>query len=224
MPKHFHRAIDDLMKTLVALSARVEDQVQLALDALHERNTDACDRVIVGDVDVDSEEVHIEEECLKILALHQPVARDLRVVIAVLKINNDLERIGDLAVDIAEHAQRIIANPTIIAKFDFHDMYDRVKSMLHASLDALVGLDTGLARQVILADDEVDDINRRICDDVLSEMKTHGAQAHLLIQYLYISRRLERMADQVTNIAEDIIYMMTGDIVRHGKKLGKYQL
>ncbi len=216
MPKHFHRAIDDLMKRLLSLSSRVEEQVQLSLDALHQRSSDSCDRVIMRDSDIDREEVLIEEECLKILALHQPVARDLRFVIAVLKINNDLERIGDLAVDIVEHAQRIISNPTVLAKFDFHEMYARVKNMLHASLDAMVNLDLGLARQVILADDEVDEMNHRICDQVLTEMKQNGAHAHLLIQYIFISRRLERMADQVTNIAEDIVYLLTGEIVRHG--------
>jgi len=191
MPKHFHRAIEDLMKRLVALSARVEDHVQLALDALQDRNIDTCARVIMNDVEIDREEVLLEEECLKILALHQPVARDLRFVIATLKINNDLERIGDLAVDIAEHAQRIIANPTVIAKFDFRDMYSRVKNMLRCSLDALVNMDMALARQVLQADDEVDEMNRRICDDVLNEMKVQAQHAHLLIQYVYISRRLE---------------------------------
>ena len=221
MPKRFHRAIDDLMKRLVALSARVEDQVQLALDALQERNADSCVRVVMNDADIDREEVLLEEECLKILALHQPVARDLRFVIATLKINNDLERIGDLAVDIAEHAPRIIANPTVVAKFDFRDMYSRVKKMLQCSLDSLVNLDMAMAQKVLLADDEVDDMNRRICDEVLTEMKERNRDSHLLIQYIYISRRLEREADQVTNIAEDIIYLISGDIVRHGKKGGK---
>ncbi len=221
MPKHFHRAIEDLMKLLLELSVKVEYQLHRSLEALQDRDADACERVILEDLEVDRQEVRLEEECLKILALHQPVARDLRFVIAALKINNDLERIGDLAVDIAEHAQRIIANPTVIARFDFSGIYSRVKAMLHTSIDALVNLDIGLARQVLRADDEVDEMNRRICDEVLNEMKIQGEQAHLLIQYIYISRRLERAADQATNIAEDIIYLMSGDIVRHGKSLGK---
>ncbi len=221
MPQHFHRAIEELMKRLIELSTRVESQLQLALTALDERNPSACRQVIRGDVDIDREEVSLEEECLKILALYQPVARDLRIVIAALKINNDLERIGDLAVDIAEHAELIIASPTVFEQFDYRDMYAKVKGMLHTGLDALIQLDADLARQVLRADDEVDEKERLISEQVLNEMKLQGRHAPVLIQYLYIARRLERVADQTTNIAEDIIYLISGDIVRHGKSLGR---
>jgi len=160
-------------------------------------------------------EIDIEEECLKLLALHQPVAMDLRFIVAVLKINNDLERISDLAVNVAERAAFLAARPKIDAPFDFLLMARKAQTMLRMSLDALVNWESSLASQVCAMDDEVDAINREMYNQVKDEIRKHPENLDALIHLLSVSRHLERIADQATNIAEDVIYMVEGKIVRH---------
>ena len=216
MSKHLQKAIENLMKRLIALSAKVEDSVQLALKSLEERDQDIVKRIIAIDEEVDREEIDIEEECLKILALHQPVAIDLRYIIAALKINNDLERIGDLALDIAKHADKIIAEPPLPESFDLSEIHAKTSNMLKTSLDSIINLKAEDAVAVLEGDDEVDDLCRDFGRMVLNHMKSDAEHSHILIQYIYISRRLERIADLATNIAEDVLYMIKGEIVRHG--------
>lgn len=217
MSKHLQKAIENLIKRLVAMSARVEDNVETALKALDERDEKTAQRVIDIDQEIDIEEIDIEEECLKILALYQPVAIDLRYIIAALKINNDLERIGDLAMAIAKHVIRILREPLPPNQFDLNGLFKRVSNMLTKSLDSIVNLNPDLAVEVLKADDEVDRMNKEFEKMVLEKAKEEPEGIYALIQYIYISRRLERIADHATNIAEDVIYLVKGEIVRHGE-------
>jgi phosphate transport system protein len=215
MPKHLQREIENLKKSLLNLGARVETVVHEAIRSIEERDADLAQKIIAEDIDIDHTEVEVEEDCLKILALHQPVAIDLRFIVAVLKINNDLERIGDLAVNIAERSVYLASVPPVRVSFDFSDMSKKTEKMLNQSLDALVNMSSELAHQVCAEDDEVDSINRRMYIKIQGSIKAHPDQIAPLIHLLSVSRHLERIADHATNIAEDVIYMIEGQIVRH---------
>ncbi|MCH7479075.1 MAG: phosphate signaling complex protein PhoU [SAR324 cluster bacterium] len=215
MSVHLQKEIENLKKDVLSLGADVEENVHKAVQSLRKRDSSLAEEIIAADYYIDRREVGLEEECLKILALHQPVAIDLRFVIAVLKINNDLERIGDLAVNIAEQAVFLTSEPPIDIPFDFAGMSDKTKIMLKNSLDALVNMDPKLARAVCAADDEVDAINRKMYGQVQDGIRKKIEQMESLIHYLGVARHLERIADHATNIAEDVIYMVDGEIVRH---------
>jgi phosphate transport system protein len=172
--------------------------------------------VVDGDAAVDQTEVDIEEDCLKLLALYQPVAKDLRFIITVLKVNNDLERIGDLAVNIAERALFLCSQPPVQAPFDLAEMRTEALAMLKKSLDALMRQDVALARQVRTSDDKVDDINREIYSKISAAIRANPDHVERLLSHLSVSRHLERIADHATNIAEDVLYLVEGEIVRHG--------
>jgi len=212
---HMQREIEKLKKLVLSLGADVEEHVHKAVQALQSRNMALAQQIIAADAAVDKFEVYLEEECLKILALHQPVAIDLRFVIAVLKINNDLERIGDLAVNVAERAQYLAAKEPVEIPFDFAGMADKTKLMLKRSLDALVNMDAHEAWEVCAMDDEVDAINRQMYEQVQEGIRRRPDQMPSFIHCLSTSRHLERIADHATNIAEDVIYMVAGEIVRH---------
>ncbi len=215
MAKHLQREIENLKKKILNLSARVEAAVHDSTEAIEERDGDLAQRVIDNDIEIDQQEVEVEEECLKILALYQPVAIDLRFIIAVLKINSDLERIGDLAVNIAERAVFLATQPKPDISFDFVGMARAAQSMLTKSLDALVNLSIELAQEVCASDDAIDAMNREMYIKVQQAILTHPEQIASLIHLLSVSRHLERIADHATNIAEDVIYMIEGQIVRH---------
>jgi phosphate transport system protein len=166
-------------------------------------------------VEIDQMEVDLEEDCLKLLALYQPVASDLRYIIAVLKINNDLERIADLAVNICERAEFLATQKNLPIPFDFTAMSEKTKSMVKRSLDALVNLDATLATEVRMCDDEVDDLHRDMYTKFEDEVRKNPQDIGILLHYLGVSRALERIADHATNIAEDVIYLSQGKIVRH---------
>jgi phosphate transport system protein len=191
--------------------------VSKAVRAVTERDRVLAQKVIDSDTAVDQTEVEIEEECLKILALHQPVALDLRFVIAVLKLNNDLERIADLAVQIAEQVEPLIAEGDRPYPIDVTPMARKAQAMLRRVLDALVERDAEAARRVWAADDEVDALHREVYTRVKLLCRQQPEQANFLIHLLSVSRYLERIADLATNIAEDVIYMTDGEIVRHGR-------
>jgi phosphate transport system protein len=208
--------MENLKRRFLALSAVVEENVQRAIKALVTRDpTLAAEVIRIDDERIDGAEVDVEEECLKILALHQPVASDLRFIICVLKINNDLERVGDKAVNIAERAAYMADTCPVEAPFDIPAMAVKSQSMLKRSLDALVNLDVPLAREVLAEDDEMDCINRNNYLAIQDRMRADAAQVEGMMHYLAVSRQLERIADHATNIAEDVIYMAEGEIVRH---------
>ena len=213
--KHFSRELEKIKKLILSLGAKVEEQVRMATQAVETHDAELAQQIIKSDYDVDEMEVEIEEECLKILALHQPVAVDLRFLIAVIKINNDLERIGDQAVNIAERVDVISKRDLSEFFFDYTAMGEKVQDMLKMSLDALVNMDYDIAYSVVMRDDEVDQIKVDAYDRIKKAMSKHPDKIGYLINLLLISRHLERLADHTTNIAEEVIYLIEGEIVRH---------
>ncbi len=223
MAKHLLREIDNLKKRILTLGMDVEESVRLATQALEDKNYELANKVIEHDIVIDNMEVEVEEECLKILALHQPVATDLRFIIAAMKINNDLERIGDLAVNLAKRARYLSDKPTIEINIDFSGMAYKAKTMLAESLDSLVNLSEALAFKVIQDDEEMDEMNRGVNRRIHEAIKRNPDQVESLLKILSCARHLERIADHATNIAEDVIYMITGEIVRHRTEEGLSQ-
>jgi len=195
----------------------VEDRVRLAAKAIKSKEIFDADRIIKSDYEIDEEEVEIEEECLKILALHQPVAVDLRFLIATIKINSDLERIADETVNIANRVKSMIGNqPNNSILYDYSDMIQKVQEMLKKSLDALVNLDVDVAFKVCLLDDEVDRIHSEMYQQVKQDIVGSPEDVGYLVNMFLISRHLERIGDHATNVAEEVIYLIEGEIIRHG--------
>ena len=206
---------------LLTIGTKVEESLHLALKALERKDPDIATRVIEGDLDIDLAEVDLEEECLEILALHQPVAIDLRHIVATLKINKDLERAGDLAVNIARIAKDLSRESRISIPNDYFLMARKAQSMLKQSLDAFVGMSADEAYQVLSKDDEVDRMRRSLHSAFEARLKEEIALIRPLVRLFLVSRHLERIADLATNLAEEVIYMVTGEIVRHGRKIAR---
>jgi len=219
MSYHLQKEIAALKEKIIYMGTEVEDRVYRATLSLINRNDKMAEAVLAGDQEIDLLEVTIEEDCLKLLALHQPVANDLRFIISVLKINNDLERVGDLAVGIAERSLYLIDQPAITIPFDMSAMMNTVESMLTRSIEALVNQDVQKAYRVRAEDDRVDAMNREMYALVTTEIPKHPEHINILLQNLSISRHLERIADHASNIAEDVIYMVNAEIVRHSPEV-----
>ena len=215
MSKHIRKEIAALKKEILALGAAVEEILYKAMKSLEERDKVLARQVMEEDSAIDQMEVEIEEDCLKVLALHQPVAIDLRLIIAILKINNDLERVGDLAVNIAERSAFLATKEKIEIPPDFMKMSEISRDMLKKSLDALVTEDPALAHKVCGMDDAVDALNREMYILIQDRIKSDPSKMESLIHLLSVSRHLERVADLATNVAEDVIYMIDGEIIRH---------
>ena len=215
MPTHLQREIENVKKRVLHLSALVEDRVQRALEAVLRRDEGVARKIIDSDIEIDTLEVEIEEECLKVLALHQPVAVDLRFLIGAIKLNHDLERLGDQAVSIAKQATHLAGGEKADIPADLPELGRKSVAMLKKSLDAFVNMDQKLARQVCADDDEVDALNRKISSEVQANMRQNPERIGQLLRVLSTSRHLERVADHATNIAEDVVYMTQGEIVRH---------
>jgi phosphate transport system protein len=213
--KHLERDLEQLHRHILALSASVEETIDKAGRALRERRRDLADEVLAGDDDIDRRDVEIEEECLKMLALHQPVAIDLRRIATVLKINSDLERIGDLAANIAERAQFLIDHPEFPIPAKLERMIELATTMVRGALDAFVNLDAKAARRICGLDDEVDRYNRDIIDELYHAMRRDRDLIPAAMHCFSASRHVERIADHATNIAEDVIYLVEGEIARH---------
>lgn len=216
MPKHLQRELENLKKRILSLGTMVEERVRMAIKAIYQRDAVRAEEIIRQDYEIDELEVEIEEECLKILALYQPVAVDLRFISAVIKINSDLERIGDEAVNIARCVKYISIREKIEAPINYRQMADSVTSMLKMSLDSLVNLDPDLAFKVLTLDDEVDRIYGESYDLVKGVIKEKPDRVGYLINLFLIARHLERIADHATNLAEEVIYLVEGEIIRHG--------
>jgi phosphate transport system protein len=212
---HFQREMNRLNQDLVSVGKQVEDQLTMAFNAFVQMDVTTARKVIKGDAEVDNVEVEMEEECLKLLALYQPVANDLRLIVAVLKINNDLERIGDHAKNMAEIVLQMAEIGPMKVPENMIAIFEKTKLMLRKVLLAFVELDIKIAEAVLAMDDEVD----ALCKSQLPlqiEMIQHEpdyAGQHLML--LSVCRQLERIGDHASNIAEDIIYLLTGDIIRH---------
>jgi phosphate transport system protein len=217
MAKHFLKELEKIKKQLLTLGCMAEELVQMSAKAIEHNDAELADRIIKQDLEIDEKEVEIEEECLKVLALHQPVAIDLRFIVAVIKINNELERIGDQAVNIAQRVKVIAKNEQADFFFDYSSMWEKVQTMLKMSLDALIHMDDDIAWKVLQLDDEVDHIQVEAYDRIKSAMGEHPTMVGYLINLLLVSRHLERLADHATNIAEEVIYLIEGEIVRHAQ-------
>jgi phosphate transport system protein len=212
----FQKELEKIKKLILSLGVMVEERMRLAIQAIETGDTDVAATIIKSDYEIDEKEVEVEDACLKIITLYQPVAVDLRFLIAVIKINNDLERIADEAVNIAERVANITGKQDDGFRFDYAPMAEIVEDMLKKSLDALVNLDVDMAFRVVTLDDDVDDLHATAYDLIKTEMQKTPDKAGSLINLYLISRHLERIADHATNIAEEVIHLVEGEIVRHG--------
>ncbi len=215
MTKHIERQVDQLKERILRVGTLVEEAISKSITALIKRDVQLAQRVAASDEQIDRMEVEVEEECLKILALYQPVAADLRFVVAVLKINNDLERMGDLAKNIAKRVAQLANGEPCELPPEIRTMAMQAQEMVKQSLDAVVQADPALARQVREEDDAVDEYRQQIRRKVLKGIVEHPENVENLLRVNSVSKHIERIADMATNIAEDVIYMVEGDIVRH---------
>jgi len=215
--RQLHTEIEQLKKKIFELCALVEENFKNAVKAILDRDLQRAEKVLAQDDAIDTMEIEVEEECLKVLALHQPVAVDLRFIIGAMKINNDLERIGDLAVNVAERGFEIIKSAPVDIDTHFNEMLARSVAMIRKSLSAFLNFDTKLSYEVCKLDDEVDALHRKMFSIFKAEVAKNPSTMEVMLQYLTISRHIERIADHATNIAEDVIYMVDGDIIRHNR-------
>ena len=204
--RHFHDQLDELKQRLLRMSERAESLVDLAVDSLLTRDSEKAETVIVGDRDIDELEIEIEGMAVELLALQQPMARDLRFIISAIKASSDLERVGDHAVNIAQSAQRIInAKSTITPDATIEEMARRSRQMLGQAIDAFVRADGGLGRAVCLMDDEVDKLNQGLFRIVVTHILEDPKTISTAIELLLVGRNLERVSDLSTNIGEDAV-------------------
>ena len=218
MREHLAQEIVRLKRMVGDLAAQVAHAVQQAVEAAQQADETLARRVIERDDAIDREEIMIEEECLKILALHQPVAGDLRYIVTFLKVNNELERIGDLAVNIAKQVlHQLDFGVFPEEKIDFAPQMEIARQMLKAALDALVARNCLEANETIRMDDRIDELNREVIERSEELIKQHPELAEYYISVIFISRHLERIGDCTTNICEDVIYLELGKIVRHSR-------
>ena len=210
----FHREIEKLKKKFMILGSLVEDRMQKACVAMQNRDPELLEKIIASDWEIDDMEIEVEEECLKILALHQPVAGDLRLLVAIIKINNELERIADIAVNISKRVQTISKDSALSSTIDYQPMARKVLHMLKMCLDALVTEDADLARRIFLEDEEVDQLRNQAYKSIIRELDSNPGHASCLVNMYLLARHLERVGDRTTNIAEEVIYLVEGEIVR----------
>jgi phosphate transport system protein len=215
MVTHLHRDMAALRQEILTMGGLVEAALRDGTEALVKRQSDLARRVIAADSEIDRMEKEVDEECLKILALHHPVAGDLRFITAVMKINNDLERIADLAANVGERALDLMQLPTLDESLQFESMTETARDMLRTALDALVERDSGAALGVLQRDDLVDDINRRHFEVLERRMQDDPEAVRAGLLLLSASRNLERVADLATNIAEDVIFLVEAQDIRH---------
>jgi phosphate transport system protein len=215
MSKHLVRDLENLQRQILGMAGIVEDGIYKSILALQERDKVLAHQVISSDARIDEYDTRITEECLKTLALHQPVAKDLRRIATVMMITTDLERIGDLATDIAERAIVLASPPLLGIPENLPRMTDLTTSMVRQSMDAFVNLDSKLARRVIRFDDEVDRYHAEIIDELRAMMHAKPELIDPALSMFSVVRHLERIGDHATNIAEDVVYLVEGEIVRH---------
>lgn len=215
LSKHLERDLANVGRSLGSMSSIVEEMISLACRSVHEHRSDLTDEVFDRELIIDEREVEIEEECLKILALHQPVAVDLRRTAMLLKINSDLERIADLAVNVAERARSLAAEPDFPIPKEIGRMTSIAVAMVRQALDAYMRLDTSLAQAICKRDEELDELNRRSIQELLAMMRADPDRAEAAMHVFSVSRHIERIGDHATNIAEDVIYLVDGEIARH---------
>ena len=213
---HFQEELATLKERLLVMGGVAEDAVRRAVEGLAARDQPALDRVCAGDEPLNQANIDIDNRCFTLLALHQPLAADLRAILAAVKINSDLERVGDLAVNIGEAAGRYLAHPPVKPLVDLPAMGVIAQRMLREALDAYVRGDTDLARSVLEQDDQLDALKTRVFRDLIALMLEDPRRVEPALELILISRHLERIGDHATNIAEDVVFMVSARDVRHG--------
>ncbi len=213
--RHFQDDLDTLKQRLLAMGGLAEERVREAIRGITDRDPAALHAVLAGDEPINDLHIEIDDRCFKLLALHQPMAADLRIIVAAVKINTDLERVGDLAVNIAEAGKRYLQHPPVKPLIDIPRMGDIAQSMLREALDAFVRRDIALAEAVLAEDDVVDALKTQIFRELLTYMLQDPATIEPALDLILISRHLERIGDHATNVAEDVIFILSARDVRH---------
>jgi phosphate transport system protein len=212
---HFREELEALQGRLLEMGGLAEERVRAAVQGLVSRDTGITDSVLRGDEPINALHIEVDERCFRLLALHQPMATDLRAIVAAVKINTDLERVGDLAVNIAEASKRYATHPPVKKLVDIPHMGDIAQAMLRDALDAYVRRDTGLAHQVLNEDDRLDSLKTQVFRELLTYMLQDQTTVEPALDLILVSRHLERIGDHATNIAEDVIFMVSALDVRH---------
>ncbi len=218
---HYHREIKEMRTAILRLGALVERSSSLAVQALKERDAELAARVIDGDKEIDQLEINIEEHCIRLIALYQPVAKDLRVITTGIMITHELERMGDLCVNIAERTIELSGEPHLKPLIDIPAMAEHAQGMLRRSLDAYLNENVALALEVCSSDDVLDNLNSQIFRELITYMLGDPHTIERATRLILIARYLERLGDHATNIAEMVVFMVEGRNIRHAKKLGK---
>ena len=213
--RHFQEELQQLQARLLAMGGLAEDRVRAAVDGLVSRDRSAIDDVLANDAPVNQLHVEIDNRCFTLLALHQPMAVDLRAIVSAVKINTDLERVGDLAVNIAEAATRYLKHPAVKELIDIPRMARIAQTMLRDALDAFVRRDIQLAQAVLDQDDELDGLKTQVFRELLTYMLQDPSTIEPALDLILVSRHLERIGDHATNVAEDVIFMVSAKDVRH---------
>jgi phosphate transport system protein len=212
---HFREELDALQGRLLEMGGLAEERVRMAVQGLVARDPQLVEQVLRGDEPINQLHIEVDNRCFRLLALHQPMATDLRAIVAAVKINTDLERVGDLAVNIAEAANRYISHAPVKKLIDIPAMGQIAQAMLRDSLDCYVKRDTALAHQVLNEDDRLDGLKTQVFRELLTYMLTDPATIEAALDLILVSRHLERIGDHATNIAEDVIFMVSALDVRH---------
>jgi len=212
---HFQEELEQLKARLLEMGGLAEDRLRLSVKSLVDRDLTAVERVLVGDQAINQLHIEVDDRCFKLLALHQPMAVDLRSIVSAVKINTDLERVGDLAVNIAEAARRYLQHPPVNELIDLPRMAVIAQDMLRSALDAYVRRDTVLAQAVLDRDDELDALKMKVFRDLLTHMLRDPGTIEPSLDLILVSRHLERVGDHATNVAEDVIFMVSAKDVRH---------
>jgi phosphate transport system protein len=218
---HFREELEELQSKLLEMGGLVEAAIHNSVLALVDRDEDKAKEVMWNEALVNQKEIEIDELATRMLALFQPMARDLRFITAVIKINNDLERMGDLAVNITERAMTLMREPAVKPLIDIPRIADLAESMVHRALDAFAKHDADLARDVLLSDDAVDRLRDAVYDELLTFMQEERSTINRAVSLMFIAQNLERIADHSTNIAEDVLFAVKGIDVRHHNETGE---
>src|SRR5687767_7866330 len=213
--RHFQEELEALQARLLEMGGIAEERVRAAVQGLVTRDPDVIEKVLRGDEPINELHIEIDNRCFTLLALHQPMATDLRAIVSAVKINTDLERVGDLAVNIAEAATRYTSHPPVKRLIDIPQMGDIAQTMLHDALDSFVRRDIRLAQQVLDQDDLLDGLKTQVFRELLTYMLHDPSTVEPALDLILISRHLERIGDHATNIAEDVIFMVSARDVRH---------
>jgi len=213
--RHFEQELNELKEQLLLMGGRAESIVRKSIESLRRSDSVLAQQVFDDDRAMDRQEIDVEERCLRLLALQQPLAGDLRFITAALKISNDLERVGDHAVNIAGGTVRLAGKPLLKPLVDIPRMADLAVGMLHESLDAFVRRDAESARRLVRRDDEVDDLNRQVFRELLSYMIEDPSTITRALELVLVARNLERVADLATNVAEEVVFITEARIIKH---------